>query len=219
MKSFSQEWEEIHSSQDWGKYPSEMVIRFIARNYYRKNRKDVKILDFGCGGGAHTWYLAREGFDVYAFDGSPSAVKKAKEYLERDHLTAHFDVMDGAEIQYEKEYFDCVLDSACVYANEKEYITKMYQDIYSVLKNGGKIFTSCFGTQTEGYDTGTRIEENTYKDIEKGVLSGRAIAHFFTQDELKAVLQKAGFVNIEVDTMLYTDNGTLVEMFFAKAEK
>lgn len=67
MKSFSEEWEKIHSTQEWGRYPSETVIRFIARNYYKTEREKIKILDFGCGAGAHTWYLAREGFDVYAF--------------------------------------------------------------------------------------------------------------------------------------------------------
>ncbi len=40
--------------------------------------------------GAHTWYLAREGFDVYAFDGSKSAVAKAAQRLEKEHLKAHF---------------------------------------------------------------------------------------------------------------------------------
>ncbi len=50
MKSFDETWEQIHSTQEWGKYPSEIVIRFIARNYYKGNRSETKILDFGCGG-------------------------------------------------------------------------------------------------------------------------------------------------------------------------
>ena len=61
-----------------GEYLSEHVIRFVARNYYNTDRSKVRILDFGCGQGAHTWYLAREGFDTYAFDGSSSAIKKPK---------------------------------------------------------------------------------------------------------------------------------------------
>ncbi|EAI6148112.1 SAM-dependent methyltransferase, partial [Campylobacter jejuni] len=27
-------WEQIFSKKEWGKYPSENVIRFIARNFY-----------------------------------------------------------------------------------------------------------------------------------------------------------------------------------------
>lgn len=45
MKSFENEWEKIHASQEWGKYPSENVIRFIARNYYSKDRLKTRILD------------------------------------------------------------------------------------------------------------------------------------------------------------------------------
>lgn len=30
MKSFNEEWEQIHQSMEWGKYPSENVIRFVA---------------------------------------------------------------------------------------------------------------------------------------------------------------------------------------------
>lgn len=81
-KAFSEEWEAIHATQEWGKYPSESVIRFVARNFYKYEREKIKILDFGCGVGANTWFLARERFDVYAFDGSESAIRKAKKYLE-----------------------------------------------------------------------------------------------------------------------------------------
>ena len=98
-------WEEIHSTQEWGQYPSEHVIRFVARNYYKKDRRSVKILDFGGGGGAHTWYLAREGFDVYGFDGSPSAVRKAEAKLAREHLSAHLCCATGQDVSYEDDFF------------------------------------------------------------------------------------------------------------------
>lgn len=197
-----------------------MVIRFIARNYYKTDREKVKILDFGCGAGAHTWYLAREGFDVYAFDGSKSAVEKAKKYLASDgYENVHFDVMDGTEISYEKNFFDCVVDSVCIYANTIQNIQKMYKEVYEVLKMGGKLYTSCFGTQTQGYGTGNCIEYGTYENITSGVLEGRAVAHFFSKDKLKNTLIAAGFKNIVIDYILYTDNGVLVEQFIAKAEK
>ena len=45
-------WEKIHSTREWGQYPSEHIIRFVARNYYAKDRPSIKICDFGMGGGA-----------------------------------------------------------------------------------------------------------------------------------------------------------------------
>lgn len=44
-KSFDNYWEQVHSRTEWGQYPTEHVIRFIARNYYNKNRKEIRILD------------------------------------------------------------------------------------------------------------------------------------------------------------------------------
>ena len=180
MKSFSEEWEKIHSTQEWGRYPSETVIRFIARNYYKTEREKIKILDLGCGAGA---------------------------------------VMDGAEIQYEKDFFYCVVDGVCICANTKQNIQNMYKEVYDVLKTGGKLYTSCFGTKTQGYGTGKCIENGTYEDIESGVLAGRAIAHFFFKEELESTLKSVGFRNIVIDNILYTDNGVQVEQFIAQAEK
>ena len=100
MKSFDMVWEKIHATQEWGKYPSEPVIRFVARNYGKMDRDSIKILDFGCGGGSHTWYLAREGFDVYAFDGSKSAVRKVGERLGQEGLAADLRVRDALELDY-----------------------------------------------------------------------------------------------------------------------
>ncbi len=220
MKSFSKEWEEIHRNQEWGKYPSEQLVRFIARNFYNKDRKNIKILDFGCGAGANTWFLAREGFDVYAFDGSESAVNRAKEYLNKDgYNNVHFSVMDGTELDYASDMFDCVVDNVCIYANKKVHIEIMYKEVYERLKKGGKLYSACFGEKTDGYGTGKYIEDNTYENIEKGPLEGRAIAHFFTKDELKETLEVSGFHNIIIDEMVYTDNGISIQMLTAKADK
>lgn len=95
----------------------------------------------------------------------------------------------------------------------------MYSNIYNILKAGGKVFTSCFGTKTDGYNTGQCLEKNTFINIEKGALQGRGRAHFYTKRELMKILEDSGFKNIIIDTMLYTDKGATVEMFTAQGEK
>lgn len=219
-RAFSEVWEKLHAMQEWGKYPSENVVRFVARNFYKKERKKVKILDFGCGAGANTWFLAREQFDVYAFDGSQSAIDKARKYLNGEGFEdVHLSVQDGISISYEDEMFDCVIDNVCVYSNTKQNIDRMYKQIYRVLKKEGKLYSSCFGIGTLGYRTGNELEEGTYENISEGVLQGRGVAHFFTQEEFFEQLSKIGFINICIDVMKYTDNGVQVEMLMAKAEK
>ena len=50
-------WDKLFSNNEWGKYPGEELIRFIARNYYGvSDRSKVNILEVGCGVGANLWY-------------------------------------------------------------------------------------------------------------------------------------------------------------------
>lgn len=218
-KSFNEEWEYVHSTQEWGMYPAEHVIRFVARNYYKEERDKVRILDFGCGAGAHTWYLAREGFDVYAFDGSKSAIEKAEHRFAREHLSAKFKVADALEAGYADEFFDAVIDNVCIYGNVLENIHIMYRDVYRMLCPGGRLLTTCFGKRTDGYGTGEKIEEDTYQKITEGALVGRGTTHFFTREALEDTLKQAGFSDVHVDCSLYTDNGVQIEQFIATAVK
>lgn len=219
-KSFDNTWEEIHKSQEWGKYPSEDIIRFVARNYYNKERKNIKILDFGCGAGANAWYLAREGFDTYAFDGSASAVMKAKSYLAKENLEAHFEVADALDISYENNFFDCIIDSAVVYANTIKNITDMYEKIYNLLVPAGKLFaTGLFTPNTAGYGTGILLEKNTFKDLTEGALAGRGTVHFFEKEEILELLDSIGFHNINIDVTKRTDRGKIVEYWIVSADK
>lgn len=219
-KSFNEEWETVHSTQEWGMYPTEHVIRFIARNYYNvPERGKIKILDFGCGTGAHTWYLAREGFDAYAFDGSESAIRRAKERFAKERLSADFKVLDALEADYPDEYFDAIVDNVCIYGNLLENIKQMYANCYRMLKTGGKMVTTCFEKRTQGYGTGTALEKDTYVDITEGALVGRGTTHFYNEEELYKVLLNAGFKNIQIDKILYTDRDIQIEQYIAIVEK
>lgn len=202
-----------------GGYPAEHIIRFIARNYYKTERKQVKILDFGCGGGNHTWYLAREGFDTYAFDGSPYAVENAKKKLEKEGLRADIRVLDGVNMEYEENFFDAVIDNVCICTNTLQNIKKMYANVHKVLKEGGKLETVCFGKETYGYGMGRVLEEGTYMEIPDGPLHDRGVTHFYGKEDLERVLAEAGFKDIIVDVILYTDNGKTVQQYVAQAAK
>lgn len=221
QKSFDEYWEKVHKEKEWGNYPTEHVIRFVARNYYNvMDRSRVKILDFGCGAGAHTWYLAREGFDTYAFDGSFSAIERVKNKLEMEgDYTADLRVRDALELDYPENFFDAVIDNVCIFNNMIENVKSMYGEVYAMLKPDGKILSNVFGKKTQGYGTGVELEPGTYSDLESGILKGRTKIHFFDKNELKNILEEQGFREVLIDEVLYTDNGMQVEQLIAKAVK
>ena len=222
MKTFDNMWEQIHSEVEWGKYPSEEVIRFVARNYYEKNRSNIRLLDFGCGTGAVTWYISREGFNAYGFDGSETAVKKAKVRMEEEKTFAELLVADAGDLPYDDEFFDGVIDSAVIYANKIEEISDILKEIYRVLKTNGKIFsTGLFNLDTDGFGTGEDLGNNTYRELTQGCLAHRGTVHFFDLEEIKILWKNAGFKNIKIDRVKRTDNGgeNTVVYFIVEAEK
>lgn len=222
MKTFDDIWEDIHNEYTWGKYPSEEIIRFVARNYYNKDRKSTKILDVGCGTGAVTWYLAREKFNAYGFDGSKTAVENAKKRMKEENLNAVIFVSDAAEVPYEDEYFDAVIDSAVIYANTLSGIKTILRECYRLLKKDGKIFsTGLFQVGMTGYNTGEKIEENTFRELTEGSLAHRGTVHFFTKEEIIDLWTDAGFKNIKIDYLTRTDNGgeDEVSYYITQAQK
>jgi 2-polyprenyl-3-methyl-5-hydroxy-6-metoxy-1,4-benzoquinol methylase len=56
------------------------------------------ILDLGCGTGRHSIFLAKEGFNVYGFDQSENAIKRAKELTESKKLHVNFKVWNMTDI-------------------------------------------------------------------------------------------------------------------------
>ena len=100
---FDKKWESdvYGAGRQLNLYPFDVVVGFVARNFSRVNdRKDVKILDVGCGAGNHAWYLAREGFSVFGIDGSASAISFAKSRLAKDGLSAELVVGDITDMDW-----------------------------------------------------------------------------------------------------------------------
>ncbi|MDH7478542.1 MAG: class I SAM-dependent methyltransferase [Syntrophomonadaceae bacterium] len=222
MGSFDPIWEQIHREQEWGKYPSEEVIRFVARNFYGANRATTRILDVGCGTGAVTWFLAREGFRVYAFDGSETAVRKAKQRLQEEGLQATLSVGDAACLSYANDYFDGLIDSAMIYSNTVVNIKTILKECHRVLKKGGKaFFTGLFKVGMTGYGSGEKIEDNTFRGITEGALAHRGTAHFFSEPEIISLWTEAGFSNLKIDTLERTDRGGVckVSYYMLEADK
>lgn len=222
MKTFDDMWEQIHNEQEWGKYPSEEIIRFVARNFYKRERANTKLLDAGCGSGAISWYLSREGFDVYAFDGSDTAIKKAKKRMCDEQLNVSFNVYDAANTEYEGDFFDGIIDSAMIYANTIQGIKAILKECHRILKPGGKLFsTGLFKVGMSGYGTGEKLEENTYREVTEGALAHRGTVHFFDEVQVNSYWKDTGYKNITIDSVDRTDCGGKVRVsyFMVTAEK
>lgn len=141
---FEDQWDEVYSKKDMAAYPDNALIRFVAQHYYKvKDRKEVKFLDIGCGVGSSTWYLVREGFSVAAMDRSLVAIERLRQRIEKEKLEALLICSDVTKLTFKPEYFDCIVDVSCLCYVQEEHIKQVMNNIYKVLKPGGRLFSIC----------------------------------------------------------------------------
>ncbi|MDI4650370.1 class I SAM-dependent methyltransferase [Cohnella hashimotonis] len=186
-------WEKVFSSQQWGKYPGEDLIRFVARNFYKaEDRSVIRILEIGCGPGANLWYMAREGFKVYGIDGSSSAVTQAQQYLNASVPGWEGEVIKGDIINqpYQDGWFDAIIDNEAGSCNSYENALLIYKEAHRVLKPGGKIFIRTFAEGSWGEGTGERLAPDAWS-CSQGPLAGKGYSRFTKQSQIPELL--AGF--------------------------
>src|SRR5580704_4485068 len=199
-------WEQIFRSREWGKYPPEHVIRFIARNFYRvPDRKDVRLLEVGCGPGANVWFMAREGFTVSGIDGSSTAIEQACERLSREGLTAGLRVGDYSTIPWPDSGFDGVVENVSLYCNRWDAVKRAVGEIHRVLKPGALFLSSFFTDRTWGYGRGTMVEPDGFIDITEGPLAGAGFVLFLNQARRYELFRD--FTDIAMERISWTMEG------------
>jgi len=139
--SWDPTWEQVFRSRQWGKYPPEELIRFMAAYFYNVGeRSETIILDAGCGTGACLWYVAEEGFDACGIDGSRTAVQLAKMRLRKERLEASVTVGDLVTLPFREGYFDGVIDVAAIQHNMQKSRDRIMREVFRVLKPQGSSF-------------------------------------------------------------------------------
>lgn len=200
-KSFSVEWEKKIYSQglQLNKYPYDLVVSIVARKFFStpfNKRKNIKVLDLGCGAGNHAKFLAENGFSVYGLDGSRSAIKNCQIRFKEWGLTGQFTRGDFLNLPYSNNYFNLVLDRESLYANRKADIAQALNNVYKKLKPGGVLISFIFNTFHPHKEFGQQIEPNTYTNFTKGAFYKTGAAHFVDIKEVLGLYKKFKIENI-----------------------
>ena len=194
-------WERVFQEQEWGRYPPEELIRFVARNYYSApNRQLVRILELGCGPAANIWYLAREGFDAFGIDGSETAIAQAERRMSDEGLAANLQIADMVSIDslFPAGHFDAVIDIASVQHNNLKAVTAILGQSLDLLKPEGRIFSMMVSSGSYGDGMGKEIEPGTFVDVAEGPpLHRRGLGHFFSLEEVQSLYTRFADVQIE----------------------
>ncbi|MCY3412152.1 MAG: class I SAM-dependent methyltransferase [Candidatus Heimdallarchaeota archaeon] len=122
-------------------YPDYMVnprVQQYAVMMAMMDRKNQKILEFGCGSGREACFLAKQGHEITGMDalakGILVAKKRAEQFDIEDKL--HFEVADMASYKVQDEIFDAIISIQSLQYIFDDVIPKL-EEIRDKLKDGG----------------------------------------------------------------------------------
>jgi SAM-dependent methyltransferase len=209
MKSFnSKKWDEIYKIKSergsYNKYPTEHIVIFMARNYYKApNRAAIKILEIGCGSGNNLVYLAKEGFTVYGIDHSAYAIEMSKEFLSVNQCMAKIETQCATSLPFPDNYFDVCVESNSIHCNMTEDVKLIMKEIKRVLKEGGKFYGIFVSNESDEFGKGRMIDASTFDLSDshtfRGQFDGFPIIHFFSKSELLNLTRGFSACKLELD--------------------
>lgn len=122
------------------------IIKMIEKHFGEK--KDLRILDVGCGGGLLCEPLSRLGFDVTGIDASQNGIKIATEHAEKQGLKIDYQCTTIEEFKVKKK-FDIItgLEVLEHIENRQEFL-KYCADL---LKKDGLFFFSTLNRTIKSY--------------------------------------------------------------------
>lgn len=187
-RTFDPIWEEKYSQGHAQRYPWDIVVSFVFRNYPRhKPRDEIRILEVGCGAGSNLWFAAREGFQVAGIDVSPSAIAYAQERFAKNGLTGDFRVGDFTQLPFDDDAFDLAIDRAAITCCGQSAAQQIVAEIRRILTGGGKFLFNPYSDRHSSYVSGQAGPDRLTLDISAGTLVGAGQICFYGRFDIETL--------------------------------
>jgi len=166
-------WNEVFLKKKWGEYGFHelyeylIVAGWVARAY----RERVRVLELGCAMGATTKQLADVGFEVYAVDGAPEAIRRAEERL-NNYDNVHLCCSSFCDLGkiFRHGFFDLVIDVCALQHNRVEESRAIVDAVQDLMKEGATLWSMM-------------VADGTTRDIYKDL----PYTHFATENDVKRI--------------------------------
>jgi 2-polyprenyl-3-methyl-5-hydroxy-6-metoxy-1,4-benzoquinol methylase len=178
-----------------GKRPFEKWIPFDAL-------KDKRVLEIGCGLGAHAQLLSEAGCNLTCIDLTEKAVATTKQRLELSGLTADIRRMDAEKLDFADGEFDFVWSWGVIHHSADT--ERIIREVCRVLKPGGEFRVMVYHRRSlnglyclvRGLFTGKFFRGMSAPDVLSFYTDGY-LARYYTRRELRKLLARSGFSHVE----------------------
>ena len=168
---WNQRYSESNTPWDTGQ-PSSELIRVLSAGEIPVGRA----IELGCGTGANSVYLAKQGFDVVGVDISSIAIDAARQRAEREGVQVQFIASDVGNLAWSGEPFDFVFDRGCYHCVRRVNSPGYLRTLATVTKPGSKLLLLTGNSKEPGSPGPPTMSEEEIR---------REFAGMFTIDRLR----------------------------------
>lgn len=179
------------------KYPNEELCRFFGRNFFQIKpnlRKNIKILETGCGMGNNLRMISEEGFSTFGIDISEEAIRLSKKLFKKKRLKCNFKVGDFSQTKYINNFFDCVVDVFSSCSLNRVQGEKYIKEVNRILSKNGKFFTYFPSKKSDmfSFKSQKKFDRDTRMCIEKSAYPNLPL-RFMSMTQYCNLLKKNNF--------------------------
>lgn len=213
------------------RYPNEELLRFLGVNFFNKtnieDRKEIKVLEVGCGSCANLWMIAKEGFKTYGLDLSNESLKLGRKMLDSWQVEAELKQGSFLELPYKSDSFDVVIDVLSMSCSDHKSYLQGLGEIYRVLNKGGLFFSYTPNQNSDSfknYKPAIKLDDWTLNGLYRkdGFGAGNHYSfHFWDKKTLQESLINKGFKIevLEALTRSYQEESEIFESYLVHARK
>ncbi len=153
--------------------PNASFDQFILRPFIEESLAAINrplhgltALEFGCGSGPASCFLAARGLQVRGIDVAPTALEMARENAAQRGLRIRFDAADICQLAEEPERYDLIIDGHCLHCIVSEdHRLAALTAIHRLLKPDGLLLIESMIAHPD------LVVKGNYRIDEQGVLS------------------------------------------------
>jgi SAM-dependent methyltransferase len=172
-------------------YPEGNIIRFYEKflkfEFNLDKKRNLNLLDLGCGNGIHPQYFASKGFNVFGIDMIPEAIEIAKKRLKKFKENFFCSTLNSNFSKLFDVRFDVIIANQSLYYLSNTDLKFALLELDRLLNHNGIVYISMMGTKSYYYKISKpaldgmrmvslsgRLNEKTYINFTKGKIDLKA---------------------------------------------
>lgn len=182
-------WERRYALNDRvAKYPFDQIVSMVMSRFASEpDRSEIRILDYGCGGGNNLWFLAREGFSAWALDVSKSALELSQKILRENQIPLseeRFHLLDSDSLPYPDNFFHAIIDRESLCQSHLKQIKSRIGEFKRILAPNGWYLGINFSDSHQDLKYAEAIGGGDFSNFTEGLFKNMGQRHLFSASQI-----------------------------------